>query len=334
MRTTAREAGVLRVMTFNVLFGTARNPAGSWRERRPLVAEVIRRWSPDVLGLQEVMDQPLRELQADLPEYGFVVGARTGYSKWPYWALTLTPALLAASVALNRRRVRGAVSGWPWVSPALLGAAAVPILGTTATVALSGSATWRAEFCPVLYRRDRYRVAEHSSVWLSEPPDDPLTLLMGTWLPRAANRVHLEPLAGDSPPLYVYNTHLDYMSLGSESSTEALCRQLEKDWDGSPQFLMGDLNGGMDSRECRYLTRDESADGGPPPLRSAWEAADTRQGPDGTCHHGLGTAGPAPRWTDHILYRPLLRVARAVTEDHHRDGVYPSDHFPVVADFC
>src|SRR5262249_8083269 len=73
----------LRVMTCNILYATAQSPAGPWTERRPLAVAMVRRWSPDVIGLQEPTSAQLAEFASDLPEYGVVPGPLTGPNRMP-----------------------------------------------------------------------------------------------------------------------------------------------------------------------------------------------------------------------------------------------------------
>ena len=70
--TEARAASEVRVMTFNIRYGTAEDGENAWPNRRSLVFEVIRDFRPDVLGVQEALDFQLKELHAALPGYEVV----------------------------------------------------------------------------------------------------------------------------------------------------------------------------------------------------------------------------------------------------------------------
>jgi endonuclease/exonuclease/phosphatase family metal-dependent hydrolase len=65
--TEARAASEIRVMTFNIRYGTAEDGENAWPNRRSLVFEAIRDFRPDVLGVQEALDFQLEELRAALP---------------------------------------------------------------------------------------------------------------------------------------------------------------------------------------------------------------------------------------------------------------------------
>jgi endonuclease/exonuclease/phosphatase family metal-dependent hydrolase len=62
----------VRVMSFNIRYGTANDGQNHWQFRRDLVFQTIRANDPDVVGLQEVLACQAHELCAALPDYGFV----------------------------------------------------------------------------------------------------------------------------------------------------------------------------------------------------------------------------------------------------------------------
>ncbi|WP_460662494.1 endonuclease/exonuclease/phosphatase family protein [Kribbella swartbergensis] len=101
-----------------------------------------------------------------------------------------------------------------------------------------------------------------------------------------------------------------------------------------PSLVMGDLNAAPDSAVLRPL-RDV--------LTDAWTAGNGR--PDtvtlpSTHPSAPLEAGPelVDQRIDHIFYRPghedqLVNVDAAVTMDQAVDGIFPSDHRPVICDF-
>ncbi len=68
----------LRLMTFNIRYGTARDGAHRWEERRERVAARIRQAAPDVLALQEGLAFQLEELAPVLANYRKVGQHREG----------------------------------------------------------------------------------------------------------------------------------------------------------------------------------------------------------------------------------------------------------------
>jgi endonuclease/exonuclease/phosphatase family metal-dependent hydrolase len=60
---------MLRVMTFNIRYGTARDGRNTWERRRAAVARVIRDAAPHLVGLQEALEPQNRYLEQQLPGY-------------------------------------------------------------------------------------------------------------------------------------------------------------------------------------------------------------------------------------------------------------------------
>ena len=66
----------VRVMSFNIRYGTARDGEDSWDKRRDFLVETIKKYDPDLLGMQEVLAEQADFLQQQLPDYGFAGGGR------------------------------------------------------------------------------------------------------------------------------------------------------------------------------------------------------------------------------------------------------------------
>jgi endonuclease/exonuclease/phosphatase family metal-dependent hydrolase len=78
----------LRVMTFNIRTGTAKDGANEWKLRKDLVFEVFHNEKPDVAGLQEPFRFQLDELEQALPEYDRVgIGREDGKTQGEYSAI-------------------------------------------------------------------------------------------------------------------------------------------------------------------------------------------------------------------------------------------------------
>lgn len=71
----------LSVMSFNIRRGTAKDGRNHWQFRRNLVREVLNRYHPDVLGLQEALEFQISELRTMLPGYEKVGCGHLGGSR-------------------------------------------------------------------------------------------------------------------------------------------------------------------------------------------------------------------------------------------------------------
>jgi len=84
----AADPGAIRVMTFNIRYGTAEDGANSWPFRRNLVFDVVRGFHPDLLGVQEALRAQLDELGAAVPGYSEIgVGRDDGKTAGEYSAI-------------------------------------------------------------------------------------------------------------------------------------------------------------------------------------------------------------------------------------------------------
>ncbi|WP_327668572.1 MULTISPECIES: endonuclease/exonuclease/phosphatase family protein [unclassified Streptomyces] len=85
---TDDESGLLRVMTLNLHVDWPGSPR-PWRGRRPLVAELLRAARPHLLGTQEGLREPLRELADDLgrERYAWVGQGREGGESGEFMAV-------------------------------------------------------------------------------------------------------------------------------------------------------------------------------------------------------------------------------------------------------
>ncbi len=78
---------VLNIMSFNIRRGTARDGKNHWIFRRNLVHEILNRYRPDVLGLQEAMDFQIAALRGMLSGYEMVGIGSLGGSEGMHTAI-------------------------------------------------------------------------------------------------------------------------------------------------------------------------------------------------------------------------------------------------------
>ncbi|UUO06528.1 endonuclease/exonuclease/phosphatase family protein [Blastopirellula sp. J2-11] len=68
----------LRVMTFNIRYGSAQDGENHWNNRKTLVIEAIERYDPDLLGTQECLPFQEAYIREKLPQYGCYAVSREG----------------------------------------------------------------------------------------------------------------------------------------------------------------------------------------------------------------------------------------------------------------
>lgn len=266
----------LRLTTFNIQHASARGLAGPWSRRRRRVTDLIRACDPDVLCLQEVAPGQLEDLRHDLPEWECQAGVASG------------PTLFHPAVRPLRPLLRLLVGGFLEVG----------------------------EYCPILFRRDRFRVtdaggdaiapAEQRGQWSGTPH-------VVTWVRLADSRT--------GTTLEVFNTHLALLPAKARAEARALRGLLAEHAGDHLQVLAGDFNSTPRGGVVRALLA-ESGDGDEA-LHDAWRLAPQPRGRAGSYHAGIGLPGPR---IDHILVRPRAEVLHAELATGRDAGRFPSDH--------
>ena len=103
----------VRVMSFNIRYGTAKDGEDHWDKRQDFVIDTIRAYNPDLLGTQEVLADQADFLQQRLPEYGFAGGGRDdGKRQGEYSPIRSASSLRSRSKSWARRFSQ-------WLSPSL-----------------------------------------------------------------------------------------------------------------------------------------------------------------------------------------------------------------------
>ena len=250
----------LRVMTFNVRVPVAQDGPNLWERRKALLAEVVARARPDLIGTQE-----LKKEQGDY--------------------------LLAR------------LSGYAWFGSDRRGGHDDEHMG-------------------IFYRRDRLRLLELGNFALSDTPRVPGSISWGHPYPRMVTWGLFESRASGRR-FYLYNTHFPYRAEDEAARTkaaEAIAQRIAALPADVPVVLTGDFNTEPGSPAHRLLTEA---------LADARLSAPRATGPEATFH---AFTGKAERRIDWILARGA-RPRRVHTDASAREGRYPSDHFPVIADF-
>jgi endonuclease/exonuclease/phosphatase family metal-dependent hydrolase len=187
--------------------------------------------------------------------------------------------------------------------------------------AAAASGDWRVfpSTQPIFYRTDRFRLRDKGWFFFSETPDVIYSRTFdGSW-PAFASWAEFVPRGG-GPAFRVLNVHFEYRS----ASNRRLSAELVRDRiapviaEGLPVFVVGDLNARANSPTGRRIA----------------EAGVVFAPVAGSTYHlnrGLNLLFPI----DHIGATPdLAPIGAPVVLRLRFGGVWPSDHYPVVADYA
>lgn len=190
---------------------------------------------------------------------------------------------------------------------------------------ISRHAIFEGEHMGVIFRKDRFEIREMGQFWLSETPQVPASMSWGVSITRMVTWVRfLDKRTGKE--FYFLDTHFAHRPQDEQArsnSAKVIADFLAKLPTDVPVVLTGDFNTTPDKEAYKTITGF---------LQDAWVTAAERKGPEGTFHGFRGGEKPQPR-IDWILYRAPWKVQRIETVTMHKGEKYPSDHYPVVADF-
>lgn len=268
----------LVVMTFNVMCSFCSNDKGDnekWEDRVPHFGDIISRYNPDLIGLQEL---------TYLSEIRDIQNVIKGYR--PVFARDLPKNSI----------------GWTVYPDAI-----------------------------ILYREDRFELVESGVYWLSPTPDKPWSY---GWADSNIWRIvvwaHLRQIS-DKRDLYFASTHFDNNYPNEEKSAPVVIERT-RDWAKKmPVVVVGDFNSVRGTPAYKILTQEGVETDFR--LNNSFESCarwaivsnqfkEVSYNPKDCYDHifisGMASWGCNWWYVDKSVYGP--------------NSVYPSDHFPVIAE--
>jgi endonuclease/exonuclease/phosphatase family metal-dependent hydrolase len=185
----------------------------------------------------------------------------------------------------------------------------------------------KGEYSAILFRKDRFHVAEAGTFWFSDTPSVVASKSWGNQITRICTWARL--IDHDGRGFYHFNLHLDHQSQPSrERSTVLLRGRIDTRAAPDPVIVTGDFNVGETNPALATLTA---------PIGTGTAAfLDTFR----VLHAGVKDAGTfsgfkfgtgGPDKIDYVLVQPGTEVVSAEIVRYSRNNRYPSDHFPVTA---
>lgn len=181
------------------------------------------------------------------------------------------------------------------------------------------------EHCAIFYRFERWQCLKSDDFCLSDSPDVAGSVSdWGNLLPRM---VSWAMLAAGENTVTIFNTHLDYKSAKARDLSVRLIsdRLSNLNPNQSQVFLTGDFNAAPGTLPRQLLEQ---------PLPNHLHLHDALNNLDleaqFSFHDFTGKAFDA---VDTIYYDSRLSLQNVVVDTRRWQGILPSDHFPIIADF-
>lgn len=206
----------------------------------------------------------------------------------------------------------------------------------------------RGEFSCIFYKKNRFEVRKSGTFWLSETPEAPGSRSWKTACPRVCTWADMKDLK-TGKTFVAFNTHLDHVSKDARrNGMKLILERMARYAQGRPVFLTGDMNATPEKRPVdvaavqadfnRAGPKDPHAAGGPyaiatANLRDSFDISRTpHTGPVKTFSGFKYVERPEGQPIDYIFVSAGIHVLSHATLDDSENQLYPSDHFPVVAD--
>ena len=189
-------------------------------------------------------------------------------------------------------------------------------------------AEYRGESAPLAFRKDKFEMISMDTFWLSSTPKVPASFYSGSDqsdCPRIATAVVLKPLESDELLLFI-NTHTDHQ--GAISRMLASAQLLEyASQKGLATVITGDFNAFPETAEIKMMTSNK-----------AFPLVDATAGILSTFHAFGKLTNYAEKFgeravkIDYVFTNLPTDVNESYAlSDQPIDGIYISDHCPVVA---
>lgn len=182
------------------------------------------------------------------------------------------------------------------------------------------------EFSPVFYRTDRLDLEDQGTFWLSETPEVPGSKSWDAAITRIATWGRFRDRTTDET-LLLLNTHFDHVGQQArEQSARLITDRLAALAGDLPVVVTGDFNVEPDNPAYATMTAY---------LRDAQVVSETPpHGPAGTFYGFTVEMGEAERRIDYIFVGDGVQVQRYGALADQWNGLYPSDHLPVLAEIA
>jgi endonuclease/exonuclease/phosphatase family metal-dependent hydrolase len=175
----------------------------------------------------------------------------------------------------------------------------------------------------IFYKKARFEVLDSGTFWLSETPEVVGSKSWDTACTRICTWARMTDRKTGKAFVY-FNTHLDHVSpTAKENGMALILKRIQAIDKGIPVLLTGDMNSGPESKPialAKAVLKDAKAISRTP-----------HTGPFGTSNSFNFKKEKTGR-IDYIFVSTGVSVLTHATLDDSENALYPSDHFPVVAE--
>jgi endonuclease/exonuclease/phosphatase family metal-dependent hydrolase len=183
------------------------------------------------------------------------------------------------------------------------------------------------EYSAILYRRARFQVLQCETFWLSETPDKPGSMGWDAAYPRVVTWARFRDRVSKKT-FYHFNTHFDHRGDNARTQSASLILRRIGELAGRlPFVLTGDLNVREDSAAYKTLKEGSATTR----LADARYASSSGHFGGDSTFSGFKELQPGNK-IDYIFVRDGIRVLEHASLSDQWNGLWASDHLPVLAE--
>ena len=184
------------------------------------------------------------------------------------------------------------------------------------------------EYSPVFYREERFNLVDQGQFWLSETPEIPGSRSWDAAITRIVTWAALEDKKSGKV-IYVFNTHFDHRGVQARrNSVELMSARIPEIAGDSPVIVTGDFNIRKESDDYRFMADTFSGKNG---LTNVQLISMEPVTGAGSTFNGF-RSDTEPRVIDFIFADENFGVRSYRVDEVMENGVFISDHWPVVAE--
>lgn len=179
------------------------------------------------------------------------------------------------------------------------------------------------EACPVFWRHGRFDRLADGTFWLSATPEVPGSIGWGAALTRISTWVRLYDRVTKDTLLF-FNTHFDHISDSARVMSSGVLLEKVRELSGDNEFIItGDFNAKPESLAIQRMTTSGFA-------VDSYTISETPPAGENYTFNGWKD-GPGDGRIDYIFVRNGMKVSSHKTHRVIEEGVFISDHWPVMA---
>lgn len=181
------------------------------------------------------------------------------------------------------------------------------------------------EFSAILYLKNRFRLLECKTFWLSETPDVAGSKGWDAAYPRIVTSAKFRDQR-TKKTFFHFNTHFDHVGVKARfESAKMIIGRIRNASGGTQSVLTGDLNVKEDTEAYKTLAGPESG------LKDTRYISKHGHFGGNSTFNAFKEMQPG-NTIDHIFVTPGIQVFEHGTLSDNWDGLWASDHLPVIAE--